>query len=1144
MREQVNDRYVLIKGFKRLGGLGEVHKAVDFDAGGSHVAIKFIRGVPDEQITRQLFQRESEALRAVRHPNIVQLLDSGWDSGRESYFLVLEWLNESLADRLGREGPYAWENLASGVAQPLAEALAHAHLSGVAHRDIKPQNVLFDDAGVPKLADFGIAKMQEKISPPGLTVGDFRSEPYALPESAVAALPYARDVYAFGVLLIQALTSETLRRQQDIQPALQRADVPPDIRRLLEECVTEDASQRPANGAVVAQRLTGISDARAARSEAGAGVVWLQLTRAATKMILGDQGIEDRHAAASILQRDLNRGAQAEFRFDSGNKCHDLETIYLTGYDFQMTLKRHQTEPALVVVGVKKCEEEWRDKAQRVACSLGRNFSFQCSRPSDVRRAKRGLDSLVDSLEKHIAARKEEHVAARDQQEENELFDKWLQVLDAREDLARGERKPLDYRGREVARSGREVTFSLAEEVGLDLLGQEWDVVIPEARRTLARGEVVSQDGEQITLRFRREARNLPNRGQLVPYLEATKVALIRQQEAVERIKNETAVRPDLRSLLLNPAGSSVPEKISIDAWQRGDLDESKRSAVSYALGAKDFLLIQGPPGTGKTSVITEIISQLLRRRPEARILIVSQTHVAVDNALGRLHTAGIPGLVRLGRPEDPHVDATVQHLLLDKAMERWARGIQKRTEEFLDAEAQRHGIDKSHLRAALVLQQLANVLAEIGVVENRVRDLSDSGPSSDLATGLGLAEDVETSRDLLDRLLERKGELLKSGRAEIAGALTLRDEITAEEAYDAIDLLLGGTSSALHLVSLLKLQADWMLRLTSDKNLASVFLQTANVVAGTCIGFLGHRAVRDLDFDLCILDEASKATATEALVPLARARQWILVGDTRQLPPMDEELLRSTAKLEEYGLDRDFVATTLFDYLIGRTVSPVQQELVEQYRMIRPIGDLVSTCFYDEKLRSPKTEGIPGYDALWGAVSWIDTGNLGNARFQQDGSSGSVANRAEADLAVSRLKAIDTAIDRGAIKPVNGKRLEALVIAPYRLQIDEIHRKLAKVQFQHLDVTVESVDAVQGRESDLAVFTVTRSNPQGKFGFLGEKYWRRINVALSRARYGLTIVGDADFCRSSPGALRQVVNYIEDHPEDCKISEAERVRI
>lgn len=1062
----------------------------------------------------------------------------------KAIFLVLEWLNESLADRLEREGPFTWERLASGVAHPLAEALAHAHLSGVAHRDIKPQNVMFDDTGSPKLADFGIAKIEEKISPPGLTVGDFRSEPYALPDGDIAALPYVRDVYAFGVLLIQALSDETLRRHQDIQPALQRANVPPDVRRLLEDCVANDEVRRPANGTVVAQRLTAIGDARASRPEVGAGVVWLQLTRAAITKILGDQGVDDRHAAASIIQRDLSRGAQGEFRFDAANQIHDLETVYLTGYEYQMTLKRHQTEPAWVIVGVKKCEEEWRDKAQRVACPLGRNFSFQCSRPSDIGRAKSGLDSLIASLAKHMEARKEAHVAARGQKEENELFDKWLQVLDAREDLARGERRPLDYRGRVVARNGRDVTFSLAEEVRLDLVGQEWEVVIPEARRTLARGEVVSHEGEEITLRFRREPRNLPNRGQLVPYLEATKVALIRQQEAVERIKNGTAVRPDLRSLLLDPASASIPEQIVIESWQREELDESKRLAVSYALGAKDFLLIQGPPGTGKTSVITEIVSQLLQSRPESRVLIVSQTHVAVDNALGRLHEAGIPGLVRLGRPEDPHVDSTVQHLLLDKAMERWARGIQKRTEDFLDAEAQRHGIEKSHLRAALMLQQLANVLDEISVVENRVASLSQSEPSSDLATGLGLAEDVETNRDLLDRLLERKEELLRSGRAEIAGELTLRDAITPDEARDAIDLLLAGTSSAFRLVNLLKLQADWMLRLTSDKNLATVFLKTANVVAGTCIGFLGHRAVRDLDFDLCILDEASKATATEALVPLARARQWILVGDTRQLPPMDEDLLRSAAKLEEYGLDRGFVSTTLFDYLIAKTTSPVQQELVEQYRMVRSIGDLVSTCFYDGKLKSPKNDGAHEYDALWGAVSWIDTGSLGAARFQQDGSSGSVANRAEAALAVSRLKAIDTAIERGAIKSFGGRKVSALVISPYRLQVEEIHRKLANVQFQHLEISVESVDAVQGREADLAVFSVTRSNPQGKFGFLGEKYWRRINVALSRARYGLTIIGDADFCRSSPGALQQVVTYIEDHPEDCKISEAERVRI
>ncbi|MER7362882.1 AAA domain-containing protein [Nonomuraea wenchangensis] len=1142
MPEQVADRYILIKGSRRTGGLAEVQRAVDMEAEGRHVAIKFIRGVPDERITHQLFQREIEALHTVHHPNIVELLNSGWDSSRESYYIVLEWLNDSLSDVLGRQGPYSWDTLFSSIARPLTEALAHAHINGVMHRDIKPQNVLFSESGTPKLADFGIAKIQAKLIPPGLTVADFRSEPYTPPNTDEASFPYTRDVYSLAVLLIQALTSETLRERKDIDRALGQIDVPPDVRRLLESCVSQDASQRPENASILSQRLNSIAESRSSRI--GASVIWLQLTRNVVRQVLGDNAVDDRHAAATLIQRDLSRGGCAEFKFDSANQNHDKQTIYLTGYEYQITLKRHQTEPALVVVGVRRCEEEWRDKAQRVACQLGRSFSFQCVRPADISNAQAGLDTLIAALDEHTLARQEARVVARDRKEQNELFDKWLQVLDAREDLARGERRPLNYHGRQVSKNGREVTFHLTESVGLDLLGQEWDVVTPESRRTLARGEVAGQEADRITLLLRREGRNVPNRGQLVPYLEATKIALVRQQEAIEKIKNGTAVRPELRALLLDPATCTPPSSVPIEDWQRSDLDQSKREAVSYALGAKDFLLIQGPPGTGKTSVITEIVAQLLKQKPEARVLIVSQTHVAVDNALERLDTAGIPGLVRLGRPEDPRVDSTVQHLLLDKAMERWARDIQKRAEEYLANEARRLDIDRGHLRAALNLQQLANVLAEVDIVQERVKSLSNSAPSSDLATGLGLAEDMEATRELLDRLFERKEELLKESRSNLAGALTIRDAISQEEARDAVELLLGGTSSAQRLLQVLKLQADWMLRLTSDKHLANVFLKTANVVAGTCIGFLGHPAVRDLDFDLCILDEASKATATEALVPLARARRWVLVGDTRQLPPMDEELLRSKAKLEEYGLDSEFVSTTVFEYLIRNTVSPVHQELIEQYRMIRPIGDMISTCFYDEKLKSPVVKGISGYDALWGSVSWIDTGCLGSERFQQDGLNGGIANRAEAAMVVDRLKSIETAIQRGAVKPPTERKLHLLVIAPYRLQIDEIHRKCAGLKLKHLEVEIQSVDAVQGKEADLAIFSVTRSNPQGKFGFLGDKYWRRINVALSRARYGLIIIGDADFCRSGPGALRTVVNYIEDHPQDCKISEAERVRL
>lgn len=145
-------------------------------------------------------------------------------------------------------------------------------------------------------------------------------------------------------------------------------------------------------------------------------------------------------------------------------------------------------------------------------------------------------------------------------------------------------------------------------------------------------------------------------------------------------------------------------------------------------------------------------------------------------------------------------------------------------------------------------------------------------------------------------------------------------------------------------------------------QNLVTAFLKTCQVVGGTALGFLGHPAARDLEFDLCIFDEASKATATETLVPLARSRQWILVGDTRQLPPIDEDILRDKKVMKDYQLIPELVQTTLFQYLANHTEFPVRHLLREQYRMTPAIGNLISTCFYNGELLSPNPQSLPGY--------------------------------------------------------------------------------------------------------------------------------------------------------------------------------------
>ena len=176
------------------------------------VAIKLLlpRGSGEKETVARFF-REARAAASLRHPNVVEILDTGEDEDGEAY-IVMEYLDgESLRERLRRDGPLGVaETLA--ILKPVMDGLALAHGRGIVHRDLKPDNIFLcvssDGAIVPKLLDFGVAKLVEPTGTLATRTGSLLGTPdYMSPEQALgeSGVGPAADIWALGVILFECL---------------------------------------------------------------------------------------------------------------------------------------------------------------------------------------------------------------------------------------------------------------------------------------------------------------------------------------------------------------------------------------------------------------------------------------------------------------------------------------------------------------------------------------------------------------------------------------------------------------------------------------------------------------------------------------------------------------------------------------------------------------------------------------------------------------------------------------------------------------------------------------------------------------------------------------------------------------------------
>jgi Superfamily I DNA and RNA helicases and helicase subunits len=274
-------------------------------------------------------------------------------------------------------------------------------------------------------------------------------------------------------------------------------------------------------------------------------------------------------------------------------------------------------------------------------------------------------------------------------------------------------------------------------------------------------------------------------------------------------------------------------------------------------------------------------------------------------------------------------------------------------------------------------------------------------------------------------------------------------------------------------------------LRLKEDGQPAGVAreLENASVIAATTAS-CGSRVLRETDFDVALVDEASQLTEPSTLAAINLADRFVLVGDHRQLPPV----VRAENDLQ----------TSLFERLID-AYPAAGVTLDSQYRMAQQIQALPSAEFYDGQLR-PATAAIAGQsvDDLNVDLEALPTGLRGRVNFVDPGGTadGNVNVREARRVADLVESFVEAGVDREAIG----------VIAPFRAQVAEIATRT--------NVTVDTVDRFQGSSKEVIIVSFVASGDLDSPIFEDP---RRVNVALTRAKKSLTLVGNAEALASKP---------------------------
>ena len=637
-------------------------------------------------------------------------------------------------------------------------------------------------------------------------------------------------------------------------------------------------------------------------------------------------------------------------------------------------------------------------------------------------------------------------------------------------------------------------------------------------------------------------------------YLQSkqNKASYQRRKNALQRILEGESIVKDLMQYFDECCTQSAHDyetKVSAEEFARYDrqgmhgeiisLNDAQRQAFQRLVSYGPLSLLQGPPGTGKTEFIAAFVHYLFEQQKVNNILLVSQSHEAVNTAAERIRKHCIRlgtdlQMVRFSNREiadsEELEDVFSPNLIGQKRQQLSVNKI-----ESLCQIGRAMGLPESYLR------ERATIQFDIGVQIRRYLKLSKTA----------------TPEDAIDEDEKRLRKPIEQNIRECARQLGITDGSQGIE--QILPDLIAQLDQKYNIQPAESVQAEKLIGLTQDMlealsneriNYDEFLARSRQLVVGTCVGIgQRHIGIADNAYDWVIVDEAARSISSELAIAMQSGKRILLVGDHKQLPPLysteHKNALARRLGISKRGEELDHVLGSDFERVfLSEYGKQTCATLTKQYRMAPAIGSLVSACFYDGVLENGKTDNdVPNIysklpDKFQHSVTWLDTTKLPNSHHEKNRSS--FSNRVEAEVIMGLLQDLannETFMNSEMVQKCLQTNMQAIgVICMYADQKKLIRQKFNEKTwdeaFRRL-VKIDSVDSYQGKENRVIILSLSRHDKEYSTGFLYLP--NRINVALSRAMDKLVIVGAATVWEQTKNEklpLGKVLKFIKNHSD------------